>query len=70
MGRHFFERYGSRLKLSFEVDSVIDENDKLDTLNETEIFGIVNEIVKKTKPSHTELLGSLTELNVCTVVCF
>lgn len=70
MSRVFFNCYGSHLRQSFDEHNVICENDKLDTLNEAKMSKVFDEIVEKTKPSHSELLASLMELNVCIVSIF
>lgn len=70
MARKFFNCYGSHLRQSFEEHNVISEDDKLDTLNETEISEVFDETVEKTKPSHSELLASSMTLNVCIILIF
>lgn len=70
MDCNFFERYSSRLKVRFDENTVIKENDKLGTLNEKGMSRIIEETLEKTKPSHSQFLESLSELNVCPLSFF
>lgn len=68
MDGEFFERFGSGLKETFEEDTIVAEHDKLATLSEKETSNVFKETALKTQLSYRELLSSLMELNVCTLL--
>lgn len=63
MNGGFFESYSLKENCDGDITNI--ENVKLDTLTKTENSDVYNETTEAIQPSHTALLSTLSELNVC-----